>query len=240
MRFAYSVAVEDRRSSNLKPCGPFRMARIDKWKVPVSYLARALLILLGASGGWASRSPAADTGPPAGADDTGDRAPANDGVNCLYAQLRLLGYRDAYPVYRQRLPLAEGPVTIDALAAAARSLGYDMVPLQLTVDELARLSAPVIVHFEENSLERGRFHLFLGLAEDRAYLVDGTRVTVSSMPRDNFRRNWTGFALVNRPARAAAPRIRRAIAVTSFLLLGAGIVALRSGKRRYLVPGRTS
>jgi predicted double-glycine peptidase len=128
------------------------------------------------------------------------RTPENDAVNCLYVQLRLLGYAETYQAFCERLSVETQPFSLASLASQSRALGFPLVPVKMTISELAQVRAPAIVHFEEIGVSKGNFHLFLGAAEDgtSCLLIHGTHVTREWMPRDRFRRGWTGYALVPR------------------------------------------
>jgi ABC-type bacteriocin/lantibiotic exporter with double-glycine peptidase domain len=149
----------------------------------------------------------------------GFRTPENDGVNCLYVQMRLLGYSKKYSEFRDQFwaePRNEpGLVTLASLSNFAQKLGLRLVPVKMTVADLANVRSPVIVHFEEHGVESGRFHLYLGMDElDRSVcLVRGERVVCDWMPRDQFRRNWSGYALVPQPAISWMLWVRRCVVI---------------------------
>jgi hypothetical protein len=125
------------------------------------------------------------------------RCPERDGVNCLYLQLRLLGYTGSYEEVAAAIPGNGEQASLGGLAKAARRLGFPLVPAKLTVAELSNLRSTAVILFEDAGLGCGRFHLFLGFSPSGVHLVDGGLITRSGrMPLDRFRRGWTGFALV--------------------------------------------
>jgi hypothetical protein len=133
-----------------------------------------------------------------GDDSASWRRPEFDGVNCLYLQLRLLGYTGTYKEVVAAMPEGAEKASLGGLAQAAARLGFTLAPIKLTVAELARLRSPVVILFEEAGLGHGRFHLLLGFSPTKAVLMDGKFVIYIEMPKDRFRRAWTGLILVPR------------------------------------------
>jgi len=129
------------------------------------------------------------------------RKPANDGVNCLYLQLRALGYNERYDAFRARLPDSGVSLSLSELAQAGKRFGFRLVPLKLSLSELAQ-NTPAIVYFEEGGVGKGHYYLLVHIDEvnSAVAIVNGAYVTRNWMARDQFRRNWTGYALVARPS----------------------------------------
>ena len=181
------------------------------------------------------------------ADLTGDdiarwRCPERDGVNCLYLQLCLLGYKGTYEAVVAAVPGGSEQASLGGLAQTARRLGFALVPAKLTVAELDNLRLPTVILFEETEFGRGRFHLLVELSPSEAGLVDGAFITLSfkRMPIDRFRRGWTGFALV--PQLASPWPGRVFLMASGALLAGTGIWLARriTGKlqqRTSISPG---
>jgi ABC-type bacteriocin/lantibiotic exporter with double-glycine peptidase domain len=128
------------------------------------------------------------------------RMPERDAVNCLYLQLRLLGYKESYETFcGGRLLNETQSLSLKSMANIGQKLGFRIMPVKMTIAELAKTKAPVIVHFEESGVGSGRFLLFLGMDETRIDAFDGSYVTFMQISCDRFRRNWSGYALVARP-----------------------------------------
>lgn len=168
------------------------------------------------------------------------RRPERDGVNCLYLQLRLLGYTGTYEAIIAAVPGSTEQGSMARLAEAARRLGFDLVPAKLTVSDLSKLRTPPMVLFEEAGAGSGRFDLLLGFSEGEAHLIDGRFITRHGrMPIDRFRRAWTGFALVPGPV---SPWPGRWLGVAVGSLIGgtavwlAGRVARRTHRRTTSSP----
>jgi hypothetical protein len=159
------------------------------------------------------------------------RCPQRDGVNCLYLQLRLLGYNGSYEAVVGAVPGAPEQATLARLAQAARRLGFDLVPVKLTTAELFDLRFPTIILFEGLGIDSGRFHLLLGSSASMVYMVDGAHITRYRllMSKDQFLRGWTGFALVPGPPN---PWPGRAVGIAGGAVMVAGIYWLVARRAR--------
>lgn len=126
------------------------------------------------------------------------RCRQRDGVNCLYLQLRLLGYTGSYEDVVNAVPGDLAQPTLASLVQAAGRVGYHLVPVKMTAAEVFDLRFPAIIHFEEKGVDNGRFHLLLGSTATMVHLVNGEFITRYRlrMSKDRFRRGWTGYALV--------------------------------------------
>lgn len=127
------------------------------------------------------------------------RTRANTGLNCLYIQLRLLGYRSSYEAFRRLVSKAEDLSDLGSLARLAGRAGFCLVPRKLTVSELQSLPDPVLVHREDEGVDSGTFDLFLYGTETWVGLVEGASLRRIEIPADFFIRGWTGYALVRKP-----------------------------------------
>jgi hypothetical protein len=148
------------------------------------------------------------------------RSPRNDAANCLYVQLRLLGYDESYDSFRKWVPDAQQTFSLQEMAKLARNLGFRLQTRKLTVSDLAKLGSPAILHFEGSGIDRGNFCVFLGITDSSVVLVEGPNVTRMQMQREEFRRNWTGYALVAQRSRPWWCWGRRAAAV--LVIVGCG------------------
>jgi hypothetical protein len=157
------------------------------------------------------------------------RRPENDGRNCLFLQLRHLGYPGRYEDYLRAVADRPGLDQLGGLSAAAKELGYDLVTVRLTMAELERSRTPTIVHLEWQDRETGYFGLVVGFgrddASDHVILIHGGMATVDAMPRDAFRREWGGYALVPPRESGWGPWIRRG---TAALMIALAVVAAGS------------
>lgn len=124
------------------------------------------------------------------------RLPANDGIHCLYLQLRTMGYTSSYDQFRQVIPANPGPQQIRDLAGLAQQLSFGLVPVRLTLEELKSLHTPVTGYFEREGPSTGYFALIVRDMGSDVLVVDGGSVMPAPVPQDTFRRTWSGYALV--------------------------------------------
>lgn len=120
----------------------------------------------------------------------------NEGINCLFLQLRRSGYDESYETFLKSVPEGERFDDMASLARLAKRFGYHLVPVKSTLDDLERAAIPAIVHVENERVGEGTFGLLISTAPDRVTLVEGATVSVVQRPRDDFLRTWSGFALV--------------------------------------------
>jgi ABC-type bacteriocin/lantibiotic exporter with double-glycine peptidase domain len=118
------------------------------------------------------------------------------------------------------------------MAEVSQDLGFRLVPVSMTMSELTNGNVPVIVHFEEGGLGRGRFLLYLGTNQTQSHvtMIDGAHVMRFSMPSDQFRRKWTGYALAVRPSPRVWPWLRRSATVLA--LAGMVVFLIRHPKQQ--------
>lgn len=148
------------------------------------------------------------------------RVAQNDGLNCLYLQLRLIGTRAEYSKYRVALGNSDEYRSLQSLAVAARQFGVKAEPLLLSSAELRTLRLPILVHLEARGLGSGGFCLYLGQSDDSVTLVKGDTMEWCAVGRDEFERSWTGYALVLSPRSGMAATIRRVGCVVAVFIFG--------------------
>src|ERR1700761_5152877 len=76
--------------------------------------------------------------------DAACRNPRHDGLNCLFLQLKTMGYDGGYEQFADRVALDQREPTLQTLSIAAKQLGFQLTPSVLTWRELLSLNAPVI------------------------------------------------------------------------------------------------
>lgn len=126
------------------------------------------------------------------------RTMANDAVNCLYLQLAILGHRVDYARVREAVFAKGGAVSIAALREAAGRCGLPVKIVRCSPDELRRMPKPVIVYMH-GTRTGGGFALLCGLDDERCDLISGATACIQEAEIDQFRRDWSGFALVPEP-----------------------------------------
>jgi ABC-type bacteriocin/lantibiotic exporter with double-glycine peptidase domain len=124
-----------------------------------------------------------------------------DGLNCLYLLLRTEGRNVDYEVLaRSCVNEAKGSNTINLAQLARVGSTYLKMEIQrLAPDDLGRLTSPVICHLT-GARGEGRFVLLVsrGQPGGKELVVTGTGELVE-LAEDEFRREWTGYALVLAP-----------------------------------------
>jgi hypothetical protein len=83
-------------------------------------------------------------------------------------------------------------LSVRDLMNGARKLGYEAESRELKLSDLIALTAPVIVHLEDNDFQH--FVVYRGVVEDRVYLADPILGNIR-VPIDKFKDQWTGIAL---------------------------------------------
>jgi hypothetical protein len=155
------------------------------------------------------------------------RRPENDGLNCLFLQLRGLGYPGRYEDYVQAVARRPRMDELSGLSAAAKELGYGLEPARLTMAELESMRAPILVHMEQRDRDTGHFGIVAGFARDETgehvILFYGGIATVEPVLRDTFRREWSGYALVPTIESGWGPWIRRSTAALSIALAAVAV-----------------
>lgn len=156
------------------------------------------------------------------------RTHSRDGVNCLYLQMKWNGLPTGYRSFRDRIGDGRPMETLTDLAAAAQLFGHRLQPARLTATQLMGMRDPVIVHQEPTGIESGRFALLLRLDKQAARLIDGPDMRWTEVPREQFERNWSGYALVPADDATSAGVLRRAFAV---IAISAGVIVYASRPR---------
>lgn len=157
------------------------------------------------------------------------RLPENDGINCLYMQMRLLGYGGSYDELRSQALDAGNFQTLGSLAMMAKRVGFHVASMKLTASGLISMTGPVIVHMEDEGIGSGAFCLFQGGAGQSVGLIEGSSVRWIDVPRDRFNRAWTGYALV--PKKTATGWLKLVRRWAAVLLIGyVGLLLLHNRK----------
>jgi peptidase C39-like protein len=169
------------------------------------------------------------------------RRPENDGLNCLFLQLHYLGYQGHYESFYNTTRGKPGLDRLSGLSAAAKALGFDLVPARLAMTELEEYTGPTLVHLEQQGSVAGFYGLVKGFEDQKVLLIHGGKASLERIPRDVFRREWSGFALVPQDGIEWGPRIRRGLAA---LMVGCALVIIgnrvlvRRSQRDVHFPGR--
>lgn len=128
------------------------------------------------------------------ADEALWRHPKRDGLNCLFVMLRCAGMSMAYNDFCGAVGTAP-TAKIDDMVSACEQLGYKASARLMALDDLDRCAFPPICHLEA-STGAGRYALYVGQTERQYLIFDGGPALVIPISHDEFRRQWTGVALV--------------------------------------------
>jgi ABC-type bacteriocin/lantibiotic exporter with double-glycine peptidase domain len=138
----------------------------------------------------------------------------DSGLVCLHVILRLHGLSEK----RGKLCSSDQPSTITALAKLASNSGYSLVARRLSFQMLRTMREPVIVYLEHEGLGSGSFAIPVVVDELTVVLFDGRSTMWVAMPRDEFDRAWTRYALVPRQS-SLSPSLTRPAACIGVLAL---------------------
>lgn len=121
-----------------------------------------------------------------------------EGINVLYLQLKLAGYEGSYEDFSRHIHVhVEGSFdSLKSLSDLSRSIGFPLSVSHLTFSELNSLDTPVVVHMDVESEERGYFALHVTSNTHSTGVVGGPWFRWMQFSNDDFRRNWSGYALV--------------------------------------------
>lgn len=125
------------------------------------------------------------------------RCPANGGINVLYCYLRANGIACEYSrLVKDQMGEAKTRQTAAVLARVATRNGLPMRPFLLTIDQLWSCPKPVIVHIDGETPEAGAFLLLMSITKQSVFFVNGPSASIQSVSREDFRRIWSGIAVL--------------------------------------------
>lgn len=165
------------------------------------------------------------------------RVPRNDGINCLYLQLRLLNRTISY----EKLVSMAGKLpqrnTLSQLADIAAEFDVTMMPQRLTFEQLRTSNVPLIAAMEPDGVGSGTFALPYAASSSQVDYVEGSTVRVLQVSADEFRRSWTGYALVPQHSVSLQENFIRYLAVplTTYVVVIFGTYIHRRFKNRRVV-----
>ena len=163
------------------------------------------------------------------------RVTTNDGLNCLFLQLRTLGYRGNYGDFCKRAAACHTTRDLASLARLSEDVGYPVSPRELTTSELGHLGRPAVIFIEHHGIGSGTFWLYLNGDEGYVRVVGGPPMTWAEVSREEFERSWTRYALVPDPSHRGTMFLLRC--TTGLVVLGAiAYFQLRNLKRPLLTP----
>lgn len=129
------------------------------------------------------------------------RIPANCGINSLYLLLRLHGIDLSYEDLTRRLRPTQDGTSLTQLRDAASSFGFGVRVVHLTPESLQSCPLPLIAHVEMEGVANtsGHYVVVTDATLQNVELIDGTTAIMQVIPRSDFIRRWTGYALIASP-----------------------------------------
>lgn len=174
-----------------------------------------VLIVIGNTRGVGAHSLQTSTFPILSEDD-GWRSRTHDAINVLDLYFKVVHYPEDRAKISQYIPKHER-VSLVELAQAANDLGIPLRIVRPALSGLQDLSFPIIVHMFDDKEQNGGYYLLLRYGANGVQVVNAAVATVESYSVDEFRRRWSGYALVRENGE------RDAIRVVGISILGFGI-----------------
>ena len=140
--------------------------------------------------------------------DVGWREQLSCGPNCLYIILSLHGYDTTFDQVRAVTPVGSRGCSLAELQRAATACGVPTEVVKATPGALRALGLPAVVHMETGSVRSGHFMVVSAIGEESVRLLDPTTAVAREMPRGEFERRWTSYALVIKPPAGVGSWVR--------------------------------
>jgi hypothetical protein len=183
----------------------------------IQLIDRMSLILIAAIAGLAGAAPcfAADK-QLAAQEETSWRSRLVCGRNSLYLFLKSHGHRVDYAELRRAIPLGDLGSSFGDLHRAAQRFGAAVEIWHASLDRLAAVDLPAIVLLESARAPSGHFVLLVDVDDANVLITDPTSTSSVRMPRAQFLRSYSGFAMIHH----STPRPRTAWGMAAILLGG--------------------
>jgi hypothetical protein len=126
------------------------------------------------------------------------RCPENGGINVLYCYLRVNDLKCEYAdlLREESNIIGNGNCSLLTLAELSSKHAVRLRPVSLTVDELFACPKPVVVHMDGRRPDVGAFLLVLDVNGLVVHFLNGPSATIHELPLEDFRRVWSGYALL--------------------------------------------
>jgi ABC-type bacteriocin/lantibiotic exporter with double-glycine peptidase domain len=136
------------------------------------------------------------TGPPRPKIETW-RSPNSQYATCLYIELASTGRKlDYVSIYRELAGQHDSENRIGLVRKIAAKAGEELELLRLTFHELIDLEKPVIAIMDERFDVGQEMVVVARVGGKSCVVVRGTTATIEYLSLDEFRRTWSGYALV--------------------------------------------
>jgi ABC-type bacteriocin/lantibiotic exporter with double-glycine peptidase domain len=209
----------------------FKQMRRPRRRNATGIVLVAMLCLLGSPG-----TVCAQQGVPAPPVEEIWRVGSNGAVNSLDLYYRILGTPIPRDKVRSQLAGSGGGASLVDLARASRAYGQSLRAARLSPARLSAIPKPVIVHLvdEEN---HGNYFVLYEIYSNEYYLINSASVALEFLSSDEFRRRWSGYALVPDDGESRWWLGGCILLVVGYACLrGMMILVARAGKRKGLEP----
>lgn len=119
---------------------------------------------------------------------------AECGLACLATVAAAHGHRETLSELRRRFPISQGGTSLKDLIACADALGFTARPVRCDLDEIGRLEAPAILHWDLD-----HYVVLRRVSNRTAWIADPARGE-RKLPLDEVSKHFTGVALELTPA----------------------------------------
>lgn len=134
------------------------------------------------------------------------RTAANSGANVLFCFLRVHDVTCEYDELVRKLGGRDGDRAYSAtdLVRLAGEKGVELEVVSLTMDELEASQKPVITYMYSEIPDDGGFVLVYNVTASEVLYIDGASATMQAISREDFRRIWSGIALIEPATRGSS------------------------------------
>jgi ABC-type bacteriocin/lantibiotic exporter with double-glycine peptidase domain len=122
----------------------------------------------------------------------------------MYLYLALLGKTYDYntlKVYAEQSDKRYYANSAASLVSLAARCGVSLSVRKMTPTEVLRIGEPTIVHMDGPSPTEGYFILLVNITASHVYYVNGPTAAILTMSPEQFKRSWSGYAIVRGEAR---------------------------------------
>lgn len=164
------------------------------------------------------------------------RIPGNGAVNTLYMFLRISGYDATYTEFLSNLGPSRHDPSITTLREIADRLGYKskVVKISLADIQSQTVPKPAILFSSDHTTTAGSWQLLLYANTNHVAVLTGETMIIRLIPIDDFRLEWTGYALVTQPVQPLFLVAARCVSFGFAMLAVASMLIVKIRKARTL------
>jgi hypothetical protein len=126
------------------------------------------------------------------------RVSDNDAINALYMFLRTHGYEGKYEAYLSQVQALRDAPSMISLRNASNKMGHPTAIVKTAVEDVITpgFPKPAIVFVDGPGGGVGRWEVVLYANKEHVAVLTGGTMIVMLVPMDQFRMDWTGYALI--------------------------------------------